>query len=183
MIYALVDNNKNLFDVYSSELGFSIDEYVTDCRVKNDFIKQLSSVDILIIENVLALGSFVEEIVETISNLSSLKINLYLIKEDIQLKASELSDVANGLSVAYKIHRSLISLRSHKAIHEKIAKGHSFGRPVNSFSSKKLDGKVDELKHLLSRGMPLTEIAVELNVSRSTIYNYMKNNQKLLREV
>ena len=107
---------------------------------------------------------------------------MYLAREDLQLKASELSDIANGLSIAHKIHRSLISLRSHKAIHEKIAQGHSFGRPVNSFSTKKLDGKIDELKALLSKGMPLTDIAVELNVSRSTIYNYMKNNHKLLRE-
>ena len=129
MIYALVNNDKNLLDVYSA-----------------------------------------------------LKINLYLIKEILQLKASELSCIANSLSVVYKIHRSLISLCSYKAIHERIAQGHSFSCHVNSFSAKKLDGKVEELKHLLSMGVPLTRIAVKLNVSRSTIYNYVKNNQKLLRE-
>ena len=182
MIYALVDNNKNLLNDYSSKLGLGIDEYISDSHINSEFINRLSSNDIIIVENVLSLGSWVEEIVDTISKLSNLKINLYLIREDLQLKASELSDISNGLLIAHKIHRSLISLRSHKAIHERIAQGHSFGRPVNSFSSKKLDGKIDELKALLSKGMPLTDIAVELNVSRSTIYNYMKNNHKLLRE-
>ena len=183
MIYALVDNNKNLLDDFTSKLGLRIDEYISDSHIDSEFINRLSSNDIIIAENVLSLGGWVEEIVDTISRLSSLKINLYLAREDLQVKASELSDIANGLSIAYKIHRSLISLRSHKAIHERIAKGHSFGRPVNSFSSKKLDGKVDELKALLSKGMPLTDIAIELNVSRSTIYNYMKNNHKLLGEL
>ena len=183
MIYALVDNNKNLLDDFTSKLGLRIDEYISDSHIDSEFINRLSSNDIIIAENVLSLGGWVEEIVDTISRLSSLKINLYLAREDLQVKASELTDIANGLLIAHKIHRSLISLRSHKAIHERIAKGHSFGRPVNSFSTKKLDGKVDELKHLLSMGVPLTRIAVKLNVCRSTIYNYVKNNRNLLREV
>jgi len=182
MIYALVDNNKNLLNDYSSKLGLGIDEYISDSHINSEFINRLSSNDIIIAENVLSLGSWVEEIVDTISKLSNLKINLYLIREDLQLKASELSDISNGLLIAHKIHRSLISLRSHKAIHERIAQGYSFGRPVNSFSTKKLDGKVNELKRLISMGVPLTRIAVKLNVSRSTIYNYVKNNHKLLRE-
>jgi len=182
MIYALVDNNKNLLDDFSSRLGLRIDEYISGCHIDSEFINRLSSNDIIIVENVLSLGGWVEEIVDTISRLSSLKINLYLAREDLQLKSSELTDIANGLLIAHKIHRSLLSLRSQKAIHERIAQGHSFGRPVNSFSSKKLDGKVEELKHLLSMSVPLTHIAVKLNVSRSTIYNYVKNNQKLLRE-
>ena len=180
MIYAFVDGNKNLLDDYSSKLGLGIDEYISDSHIDSEFINRLSSNDIIIAENVLSLGGWVEEIVDTISRLSSLKINLYLAREDLQLKSSELTDIVNGLLIAHKIHRSLLSLRSQKAIHERIAQGHSFGRPVNSFSSKKLDGKVEELKHLLSMGVPLTRIAVKLNVSRSTIYNYVKNNQKLL---
>ena len=181
MIYALVDKNKNLLDDFTSKLGLRIDEYISDCCINDELTKKLSNKDVLIIENVLALGGYVEEIVNTISRLSSLDIDLYLIKEDLHIKASELSDIASSLSIAHKIHCSLLSLRSQKAIHNRISKGQRVGRPVNSFSSKKLDGKVDELKALLSKGMPLTDIAVELNVSRSTIYNYMKNNQKLLR--
>ena len=182
MIYAFVDGNKNLLDDYSSRFDLRIDEYISDSHINSEFINRLSSNDIIIAENVLSLGGWVDEIIDTVSRLSSLKINLYLAREDLQLKASELSDISNGLLIAHKIHCSLISLRSHKAIHERIAQGHSFGRLVNSFSTKKLDGKVDELKRLISMGVPLTRIAVKLNVSRSTIYNYVKNNQKLLRE-
>ena len=180
MIYALVDNNKNLFDDFSSQLGLRIDEYVSGYRITDELTKKLLSKDIIIVENVLTLGSFVEEIINTISSLSSLEIDLYLIKEDLHVKASGSSDIASSLSIAHQIHCSLLSLRSQKAIHNRISKGQSFGRPVNSFSSKKLDEKIDELKALLSKGMPLTDIVVELNVSRSTIYNYMKNNHKLL---
>ena len=87
MIYALVDKNKNLLDDFTSKLGLRIDEYISDCCINDELTKKLSNKDVLIIENVLALGGYVEEIVNTISRLSSLDIDLYLIKEDLHIKA------------------------------------------------------------------------------------------------
>ena len=56
------------------------------------------------------------------------------------------------------------------------------GRAKNAIVAKRLDGREEEIRDLLSRGLSRREISARLNVSRTTLYNFLKKKKELIYE-
>ena len=184
MIYALLDNkkqkNKENREIYFGGFSAIIDDYLQGDSVTLSLLKKLVPDDTLVIENVSFLGQNVHEIITALNAISKYGINLCLAQENISFKADKLPEIASSLLLAFRIHQSLISLRSKTALQERKAQGVKLGRPYGSNLSLTLDGHKEEIKKLLLSGMSKDKIAEQYNVCRSTVYNFVKKNPDLL---
>lgn len=186
MIYALVKNQKpKINEGQESSLGgFAavVDGYIEGEIVTPNLLQKLNSDDTLVIENVSFLGQNVHEIITALNAISKYGINLCLAQENISFKADKLPEIASSLLLAFRIHQSLISLRSKTALQERKAQGKHLGRPYGSNLALTLDGHKEEIKKLLLSGMSKDKIAEQYNVCRSTVYNFVKKNPELSME-
>ena len=184
MIYALLDNkkqkNKENREIYFGGFSAIIDDYLQGDSVTLSLLKKLVPDDTLVIENVSFLGQNVHEIITALNAISKYGINLCLAQENISFKADKLPEIASSLLLAFRIHQSLISLRSKTALQERKAQGVKLGRPYGSNLSLTLDGHKEEIKKLLLSGMSKDKIAEQYNVCRSAVYNFVKKNPDLL---
>lgn len=177
-IYALVSNKKQKGENIGS-LAAIIDEYIQGDMVTQNLLKKFNPEDTLVIENVVALGKNVNEIVNALNSIADYKINLCLAQENISFKSDKLPEIASSLLLAFRIHQSLISLRSKTALQERKAKGAKLGRPYDSKVALKLDDYKEDIRKMLMTGTSKDVIAEKYNVCRSTVYNFVKKNPEL----
>ena len=182
-IYVLVDSSdKEESGSFSDIYNFLGDEIISGKQIDKVILGKLKANDVLVVENVLSLGSSLSEILKTLAMCAEGSIHLCLAQENISFKEDKLPEIASSLLLADKLNKSLISLRSHTAIQNKIAKGHHFGRPFKSTSAKKLDSYHEDIKALLQSGVSKDRIAEKFNVCRSTVYNFIKKHPELSGE-
>ena len=172
-IYALVGKkaeNPSAFGMF----GALVDETIADSKVTKKVLNQLGADDTLLVPNVLALGKTVSEVVETLEVLAKAKINLCFVAENLSFKAEKLPEIADLLLMTFKLHKSLISLRSKSALQERKANGKKLGRPFGSESAMELDAHKDDILGMMKSGISKGDIAKKYNVCRTTIYNFAK---------
>ena len=150
-IYALVSNKKQKGENIGS-LAAIIDEYIQGDMVTQNLLKKFNPEDTLVIENVCYLGKNINEIITALNTIANYKINLCLAQENISFKADKLPNIASSLLLAFRLHQSLISLRSKSALNEKKAQGVKLGRPYSSNPALKLDNHKEDIRKMLSSG-------------------------------
>ena len=180
-IYVLVDGSdkgeaESLSDIYN----FFGDEIIRGKQVDKAVWDKLKANDVLVVENVLSLGSSLSEILEALAVCAEHRVHLCLARENISFKADKLPEIADSLLLAWRLHQSLISLRSKTALQERKEQGVKLGRPYGSNPALKLDDHKDEIKKLLLTGVSKDDIAEQYNVCRATVYNFVKKNPELL---
>jgi DNA invertase Pin-like site-specific DNA recombinase len=67
----------------------------------------------------------------------------------------------------------MLSSRTKEALARLKAEGKTLGRPKGSLSGSKLDGREDEIKHILAKGVSKASAARLLDVSRGTLYAFI----------
>ncbi len=72
-----------------------------------------------------------------------------------------------------QIERDLISIRTKEGLAAAKASGKQLGRPAGTYTSK-LDERKDEIQKYLDKGVSITSLAKILEVSKSTLYYYLK---------
>jgi len=68
-----------------------------------------------------------------------------------------------------------ISTLTKAALAKRKAEGKTLGRPKGSLSTSKLDGREVEILHMLDKGVSKASAAKMLDVSRGTLYNWLKS--------
>ena len=183
-IYALINNKKQSdkehHDSAKGSVGIIIDEYIQGEAITQSLLHKLKPEDTLVVENVLSLGKNINEIVSILQKIASCKVNLCLAEENISFKAEKLPEIANSLLLAFRLHQSLISLRSRHALQNKKAQGIKLGRPFGANPALKLDDHKNEIQQMLSAGISKDAIAEKYQVCRTTVYNFVKKNPALL---
>ena len=81
------------------------------------------------------------------------------------------------------IRARLASALTAKALHEKKQAGQKLGRLKGAKVRKILDGKADVILKMLNAGMSQVRIASSLNVSRVTLYNFIKSHNVLMKKL
>ena len=140
------------------------------------------------------LGKMVNGDVIVATELSRLGRNLYMIMEILNLcldRGIEVRTVKDNFRLANdipskvlafafglsaEIERNLISQRTREALARRRSEGVSLGRPRGSRNNPgkyKLSGCESLIKELLSRGEPLTRIALKCGVSRKTVSRFI----------
>lgn len=134
----------------------------------------LSAEDILIVDNIDSLGSSLLTIRDILHLLSAKKIKLYSAREDYVF-LPEQKDWLDGFDTAVSLRTDIASRRTAAALSLRKFKGIKLGMKKGARLKKKLDGQESQIRRLLDKGMPKSQIARELGVSIATFYNFIKD--------
>jgi DNA invertase Pin-like site-specific DNA recombinase len=151
--------------------GIQIDKEVIEYSTKNrpieereefeKFLRTLEESDSIVVEHLSILSDIVEEIVKVINCMLSRGIALYVASAGVVIRKEtplvEVFPLLNDLREAQK------------------AKTGQIGRPRGSRSSSKFDVYQAKIIELLKEGLSVSAIARELNVSRSSLKDYIES--------
>ncbi len=148
-------------------------------RKLGELLNEIQSNDILIAAEISRLGRSLLEVMRILENCLSKNCQVWTIKENYKLGndiQSKVMAFAFGLSA--EIERSLISQRTKASLDSVRSNGKRLGRPLSSQSKKlKLSRNVQYVKDLLAQGLTKYKIAKVLQVSPSTVSNFINRIQ------
>ena len=144
-------------------------------------IKKLKENDIIICSEISRLGRKLLDIMEILKILMENKVILYTVKENYELGDNIQSKVlAFAFGLSAEIERQLISERTREALIRKKQEGMILGRPKGSKNKiLKLSGKEEKIKIMLNKKYSIIKISKILNVYRTTVSRFIKNNNLL----
>ena len=171
------DNNLKLECIYTDYAFADIKAIImSDCKG-------------IIICNISALGDGLSQIKDNLLFCQQLHIRVYSIEDGYHFDESNLTedffkgvDIAieirsiKGVDIAIEIRSNLISQNTKKVLKQRKNEGVKLGRPFGAVVKKRLDGKEDEIRKLLSQKVSKAEIARRFNVTRITVFNFIKRN-------
>lgn len=149
----------------------------------DSLLEQLQSGDRLIVSELSRLGRSVGQIIQIVDQLVKEKIKFTAIKENININGKR--DMQTKVMITMfglfaEIERDLISARTKEGLAAARAKGKLLGRPKGTFKSR-LDGKENEIKALLEKGVSKSSIAKIVDVSRTTLVSFVKSRNLELK--
>ena len=137
----------------------------------------MSDCEGIIICNISALGDGLSQIKDNLLFCQQLHIRVYSIEDGYHFDESNLTeDFFKGVDIAIEIRSNLISQNTKKVLKQRKNEGVKLGRPFGAVVKKRLDGKEDEIRKLLSPKVSKAEIARRFNVTRITVFNFIKRN-------
>lgn len=184
-----VDNQRLAILDYCHRNKFQVDDWIdvnmssrrTPAQRRIDeLLERLKEGDRLIVAELSRLARSVGQIAVTVSTLLKKKVRFISIKESISLNGGQdmqAKVMITMFSLFSEIERDLISERTKEGLKRARAEGKLLGRPRGTIGKSKLDGKEDEIKRFLKGGINKTNIARYLNVSWSTLENFIKTRK------
>ena len=149
-------------------------------RVISELLSNLAPQDMLLVSELSRLGRSVSQIIFLVDQMVKKQIRFVAIKEGIELAGSQnlqTKVMVTLFSLFAEIERDLISERTKEGVAAARAKGKILGRPKGSFSRSKLDGKEDEIRLLLKKGVSLSSIAKIMEISRTALRHFIRTRQ------
>jgi len=141
----------------------SINHTIEDREKFESFIHALKEGDIIITQSLLILSIHVNEIIKIINCMLSHKVDLYITDSKTlinrETNITEIFPLLNALTEEQKEKKKQI------------------GRPKGSRSSSKFDEFQPQIIGLLKEGMSVSAIARELQVSRSSLKDYIESRE------
>ena len=131
----------------------------------------------VIICNISALGDGLAQIKDNLLFCQQHRLRVSSIEDGYHFDESNLTeDFFKGVDIAIEIRSNLISQNTKKVLKQRKNAGIKLGRPFGAVVKKRLDGKEDEIRKLLSQKVSKAEIARRFNVTRITVFNFVKQN-------
>jgi len=151
--------------------GLDIDKEVVEYATKNldldvreefeAFLQTMQEDNTVIVSSFYILSDKVEELIKVINCMLSHSVNLWIVDADLLMnKKTNMVDIFPLLNTLRK---------------EEKEKSNQIGRPKGSKSSSKFDAHQWNIISLLSEGMSVSAIARELDVSRSSLKDYIES--------
>ena len=137
----------------------------------------LSETDGIVIFNISALGDGLAQIKENLLFCREHKLQIYSIEDDYHFNETNLTDdFFNGIDIAIDVRSNLISQNVKKVLKKRKNEGVKLGRPLGALIKKRLEGKEEEIRKLLAQKVTKAEIARRFNVTRNTVFRFVKRN-------
>ncbi len=148
-------------------------------RLIDTLLEQLKAGDTLVVAELSRLGRSVGQIAIIVNTLVETGVQLICIKErmvlngdpDIQTKV-----MLTMFSLFAEIERDLISERTKAGLAKARAEGKLLGRP-KGLGKSMLDGKEDEIRELLRKGVSIASIAKIYSVSWPCVAHFVKTRK------
>ncbi len=129
----------------------------------------------LIICSISSLGASLSEIKENLFFCRQKDFDIFSIEDGYKLNSEILTpDFFKGIDLAINIRSDLISQNTKKILQRRKNEGVKLGRPLGSRVKERLEGKETEIRRLLSQKVSKAEIARRFNVTRVTVFNFIK---------
>ena len=187
MILGYLDINTKNIDVesqrqqilqYTAANNLAVDMFVQEssvCAVASNLETENHTV---IIANIVALGASLQQIKESLSLLGEANLTLISVKEGYIWKPEELHSMPKALDLIINIRSSLTSIVTCKALSERKSRGIRLGRKTPN-KQHVFDGKEEEIREKLAKGVSKTQIAKDFGVAQVTLYAFLKQHPEL----
>ncbi|MHC4455271.1 MAG: recombinase family protein, partial [Planctomycetota bacterium] len=144
-------------------------------RLLGNLLNDLQKSDVLIVSELSRLGRSVLEILEILKVSSEKGIKIFGVKENREINGNSIESkiLSTMLAMVSEIERDLISRRTKEALARKKAQGFKLGRPKGVPGKSKLDGKEEEIKKFLNKGLNVTALAKIYDVSWTAMKNFL----------
>jgi len=174
---------------YAHKYQLKIDQFLesqsssrksTKERKIDELLNLLNADDILIVSELSRLARSLGQIIQIVDELIRKQIKFIVIKENIHLNGRQ--DIQTKMMIGLfglfaDIERDLISERTKQALNAARAKGKILGRPKGSLGKSRMDGKEEEIKMLLQKGVSKSSIAKIMDVSRTALFQFVKTRK------
>jgi len=155
---------------FSVKQALKIDKEVVEYATKNlllddrkefeEFLKTMKEGNTVVVSSFFILSDKVEELIKVINCMLSHDVNLWIVDSNLLM---------NKETNMIEIFPLLNELRQEKE------KTNTIGRPKGSKSSSKFDVYQRDIINFLAEGMSVSAIARELDVSRSSLKDYIES--------
>ena len=188
MILGYLDTNTKNIDVesqrqqilqYTAANNLAVDMFVQEssvCAVASNL--ELTENHTVIIANIVALGTSLQQIKENLSLLGEVNLTLISVKEGYIWKPEELHSMPKALDLVINIRSSLTSIVTCNALSERKAQGIRLGRRTRN-KKRVFDGKEEEIKQKLADGVTNVQIAKDFGVAQVTLYAFLRQHPEL----
>jgi DNA invertase Pin-like site-specific DNA recombinase len=140
-------------------------------------ISDLGKDDVLITPELSRLGRSTLEVLEILKEAKDKEINIYAVKEQLELNGSMQSKVMSTMLALFaELEHDFISMRTKEGLRQARLKGRQLGRPKGPGKSK-LDPYRPEIIALLKVGSTKVYIAQRYNTSLANLLNWIKKNR------
>lgn len=184
-----VENQRFEINRFCENNGIIIDDWISETisGTKNYSKRQLGRLlrkvhkgDVIICSELSRLGRNLFMIMEILNICMNKECRVWTIKDNYRLGDDLQSKVlAFAFGLSAEIERNLISQRTKEALKRKKAEGVKLGRIIGSKNVRNvLTGKENKINLWLEEGVSKAEIARRCKVNPSTIFRYIKENQR-----
>ena len=175
---------------YCDKSGMKVDKWLEvevssrrsakDRRI-DELVSNLKPNDRLLVSELSRLGRSTGEVIQLIKTLTDQNIEFIAVKQGFQINSQNSKDMTSKVMVTIfsllaELERDLISERTKMGLARARASGKKLGRPKGPGKSR-LDGKEDEIKGFLKKGVTKANIAKILDVSWGTMDNFIKKRK------
>jgi len=138
--------------------------------------------DRILVPELSRLGRSTLEVLDILKTARDKGIAVYDAKGNLELNGDSMQSkvVSTMFALFAELERDFISQRTKEALKARKAAGVKLGRPKGPGKSK-LDPHRDEIIALLKTGVPKTKVAGKYGVKTSTLYNWLKKNNILVK--
>ena len=162
---------------FAKEQGLKLDCVYSDYSFADIKEVILSDCVGIVIFNISALGDGLTQIKENLLFCRDHKLQIYSIEDDYHFNENNLTDdFFKGIDIAIDVRSNLISQNVKKVLKKRKNEGIKLGRPVGALIKKRLGGKEEEIRKLLAQNVTKAEIARRFNVTRNTVFRFVKRN-------
>ena len=131
----------------------------------------------VIVCNISSLGAGLAQIKNSLLFCNERNLQIFSVEDGYHFDETNLTqDFFKGVDIAIDIRSNLISQSTKKVLKQRKSKGVKLGRPYGAIIKKRLDGREDEIRELLAQKVSKSEIARRFNVTRVTVFNFIKRN-------
>ncbi|MBD3183292.1 resolvase [Candidatus Poribacteria bacterium] len=181
-----IENQQTSISRYADKNNLKIDDFVDiDLSIRKiqkerqitQLLNTLNSYDTLIVAELSRLGRSLNQIIDLIKKLMRKGVRLITVKEGIDTgQDNTVTKTQMAMfNLFAEIERDLLSQRTREGLARARKEGKILGRPKGSKGTSILDGKEDQIKEYLKKGINKTAIAKLMDVSRPTVVNFIKS--------
>jgi len=148
----------------------------------DELLSVLEPGDRLLVSELSRLGRSTGEVIQLVNTLAARQVDFNAIKQGLRISVGSGKDMSSKVmltifSLLSELERDLISDRTKMALAQARAAGKKLGRPRGPGKSR-LDGREDEIRGFLEKGVTKANIAKILGVSWRTLDRFIKGKMK-----